>query len=76
MYGEIDNLNENIDTVLRQLHDYSKEEAALRSLRTKVAHYIKQLNAVVRMKIRSICVRLTVVAKTLINYCHLHFYIS
>ena len=59
--------------MLRQLDDYGREEAALRSLRTKIYHYIEELNAVARMKIRSIYLRLTVVEKTLINYCHLQF---
>ena len=61
--------------MLRQLDDYGREEADLRSLRTKIYHYIEELNAVARMKIRSIYLRLTVVEKTLINYCHFHFYV-
>ena len=51
---EINNLNKNIDTMLRHLDDYSKEEVALRSLRSKISDYIKELNVVARMKIRSI----------------------
>ena len=51
---EIHNLNKNIDTMLRHLDDYSKEEVALRSLRSKISDYIKELNVVARMKIRSI----------------------
>ena len=54
MKKEIHNLNKNIDTMLRHLDDYRKEEVALRSLRTKISDYIKELNVVARMKIRSI----------------------
>lgn len=54
LQNEIDNLNKNIDTMLRHLGDYSKEEAALRSLKTKISHFIEKLTAAARMKIRSI----------------------
>ncbi|XP_078328855.1 uncharacterized protein LOC144623867 isoform X3 [Crassostrea virginica] len=53
LQNEIDNLNKNIDTMLRHLCDYSKEEVALRSLRTKISHFIEKLTAAARMKIRS-----------------------
>ena len=51
---EINYLNKNIDTMLRHLDDYSKEEVALRSLKSEIYHYIKELNEVARMNIRSI----------------------
>ena len=51
---EINNLNKNIDTMLRHLDDYKKDEVALMSLRSKISHYIEKLNVVARMKIKSI----------------------
>ena len=58
MYGELQkeirNLNKNIDTMLRHLDDYSKEEVALKKLSSKISHYLEELNVVARMKIRSI----------------------
>lgn len=51
---EINNLNKNVVTMLRHLDDYKKNEVALMSLRSKIAHYFEKLNGVERMKIRTI----------------------
>ena len=51
---EINNLNKNIDTMLRHLDDYRNDEVALRNLRSKISLYIEKLNVVARMKIQSI----------------------
>ena len=51
---EINNLNKNIETMLRHLDDYRNDEVELRNLRSKISLYIEKLNVVARMKIQSI----------------------
>lgn len=43
---EICNLNKNIDTMLNHLDEHRKEEAALRYLSSKIAHYVEELSVV------------------------------
>ena len=50
---EIHNLNKNIDTMLKNLDRYRKEEVVLLSLKSEICYLMTKLNRAAKMKIQS-----------------------